>query len=163
MNNYIIVYPDELNHFGVKGMKWGVRKTTNNPPSSRKQKIVKAAKVGAVVAATGLAIYGGYKAHKLYEKAVDTLIFEYKLRGEQALHRYSFSKTMAKDASLKATKEPLEVIARHYSDEAKRHTNLASQYYKDANTYLGYVNKRKYPKREVAKTMINIAKGYPKP
>ena len=26
MNNYIIVYPNELNHFGVRGMKWGVRK-----------------------------------------------------------------------------------------------------------------------------------------
>lgn len=23
---YVIVYPNELNHFGVKGMKWGVRK-----------------------------------------------------------------------------------------------------------------------------------------
>lgn len=26
MNNYVIVYPNELKHFGVKGMKWGVRK-----------------------------------------------------------------------------------------------------------------------------------------
>lgn len=26
MNNYVIVYPNELNHFGVKGMKWGVRR-----------------------------------------------------------------------------------------------------------------------------------------
>lgn len=24
--NYFIVYPDELNHYGVRGMKWGVRK-----------------------------------------------------------------------------------------------------------------------------------------
>lgn len=30
---YRIVYPDELNHYGVKGMKWGVR--NDKPPRGR--------------------------------------------------------------------------------------------------------------------------------
>lgn len=31
--NYIIVYSDELNHYGVKGMRWGVRR--DKPPRGR--------------------------------------------------------------------------------------------------------------------------------
>jgi len=26
MSVYMIIYPDELNHYGVKGMKWGGKK-----------------------------------------------------------------------------------------------------------------------------------------
>lgn len=73
--NYIIVYPDELNHFGVKGMKWGVRKEPysnsqimrrqkdSSMSQERKAKIKKAAKIGAAVAVTAAVAYGGYKLH----------------------------------------------------------------------------------------------------
>lgn len=113
-NNY---YPDYLMHYGVKGMKWGVRKAAranaqkayketlsstsrignshytrvrkakkagqqayketikseraaakaerNTPEAkaARKEKVIKAAKIGAAVAGTALAAYGAYKLH----------------------------------------------------------------------------------------------------
>lgn len=70
---YRIVHPDELNHHGVKGMKWGVRKehpssqyTKRSSKESNKQwSTKKKVLVGtALVAGTLLSAYGGYKLHK---------------------------------------------------------------------------------------------------
>lgn len=71
----------ELRHFGVKGMKWGRRKARPQPTGigrsrdpvdnspeaqaarqeARRQKLKRAAKIGAAVAATALAVYGAKK------------------------------------------------------------------------------------------------------
>ena len=85
---------NELKHYGVKGMKWGVRKeretsntrrgkksidksdenTHNYDKKKRRDKLKKAIKIGAIAAATGLAVYGYYKVvdsgdlHRLIEK-----------------------------------------------------------------------------------------------
>lgn len=64
--------PDELYHYGIKGMKWGVRhdpeRTGRQRTSSdfhyqgqRKARLKKAAKIGAAVAVTAVAAYGAYK------------------------------------------------------------------------------------------------------
>jgi hypothetical protein len=72
---------DYLIHYGVKGMKWGVRRqaqvsagrgqniASRGPasPEQRKARIKKAAKIGVAVAGTALAAYG---AHKLHDKQV---------------------------------------------------------------------------------------------
>lgn len=64
---------DELYHYGVKGMKWGVRKeyvssskNLRKSDDTRKDKTKRAIKIGAAVAVTALATYGGYKLYKNY-------------------------------------------------------------------------------------------------
>ena len=37
--NYKIIYSDELYHYGVKGMKWGVRKADYNTDGIRSKNI----------------------------------------------------------------------------------------------------------------------------
>lgn len=81
MNSYIIAYPDELNHYGVKGMRWGVRKqlplvsgNRRNQSGStqdiyqrrqqRRARAKKVAKVGGAIALAALASYGAYKLSK---------------------------------------------------------------------------------------------------
>lgn len=65
-----------LEHHGVKGMKWGVRKQREQIPTSKRNSASKAqnkskinakklAKAGAIAVAAGLATYGAYKVYDL--------------------------------------------------------------------------------------------------
>lgn len=89
MENMDTLHNNELYHFGVKGMKWGQRRYQNQDGSYTSQgrgrydpngssssrssrsssgnnhaRLKKAAKIGAGVAAAGLAAYGGYRLAK---------------------------------------------------------------------------------------------------
>ena len=82
-------YSNELYHYGVKGMKWGIRKKykphprkpakkqDDNDESKSKFKLTdkqkKALKIGAAVAATALVAYGGYKLYQNREGIANNL------------------------------------------------------------------------------------------
>lgn len=99
---YVRSYPDTLCHYGVKGMKWGIRRKRNTVSSGRRtsngssskssksnttksssSKIKTAAKIGAAAAGVALAAYGGYKMSRY----INTKNFEYHMeKGEQAVN-----------------------------------------------------------------------------
>lgn len=93
---------NELYHFGVKGMKWGVRRnrslsTGNQKKASsnkseaqaRREKIKKAAIIGTAVVGTTLAAYGTYKASKYLKEKAGKLSYE---SGKKYAYEHFFSK-----------------------------------------------------------------------
>ena len=62
MDTSFITHSDDvIQHFGTKGMKWGIRRSTQ-------RKIKKAALIGGGLALAGAAAYAGYKGYDNYKK-----------------------------------------------------------------------------------------------
>ena len=60
---------DELYHFGILGMKWGVRRSKSNSSNKKQRNKKKLIAVGAVTATTVLALHGANKLLDMREKA----------------------------------------------------------------------------------------------
>ena len=93
---------NELYHYGVKGMKWGVRRnrslskgsqkkasSNKSEAQARREKIKKAAIIGAAVVGTTLAAYGTYKASKYLKEKAGKLSYE---SGKKYAYEHFFSK-----------------------------------------------------------------------
>lgn len=74
---------DTLEHFGIKGMRWGLRKSGTK--SSVGSKLKKAAIYGGAAALTGLAAYGAYKGLKgrsNYSSAVTKIVSQHRAKSK---------------------------------------------------------------------------------
>ena len=93
---------NELYHFGVKGMKWGVRRnrsfskgnqkkasSNKSEAQARSEKIKKAAIIGTAVAGTALAAYGTYKVSKYLKEKAGKLSYE---SGKKYANEHFFNK-----------------------------------------------------------------------
>lgn len=106
---------DYIMHYGVLGMKWGVRKDRKTSGKSKKKrkkmtdKQKKYIKIGAAVAATALLAYGGYKLYKTGN--ADFLIGKGKdlvgglLGSSNAVNKESIAKVVKSVNPLKGTVE----------------------------------------------------------
>lgn len=62
MDTSFITHSDDvIQHFGTKGMKWGIRRSTQ-------KKLKKAAMIGGGIALAGAAAYAGYKGYNGYKR-----------------------------------------------------------------------------------------------
>lgn len=93
---------NELYHYGVKGMKWGVRRnrslskgspkkasSNKSEAQARREKIKKAAIIGTAVVGTALAAYGTYKASKYLKEKAGKLSYE---SGKKYANEHFFNK-----------------------------------------------------------------------
>ena len=93
---------NELYHYGVNGMKWGVRRnrslskgspkkasSNKSEAQARREKIKKAAIIGTAVVGTTLAAYGTYKASKYLKEKAGKLSYE---SGKKYANEHFFNK-----------------------------------------------------------------------
>jgi hypothetical protein len=107
---------DTLEHFGVKGMRWGRRKSSTK--SSVGSKLKKAAIYGGAAALTGLAAYGAYKGLKgrsNYSSAVTKIVSQRKSK-PKIKPDMDYAESILKNAW---TKQRPKNSASNYGDKLK--------------------------------------------
>ena len=109
---------DTLEHFGVKGMRWGHRKSGTK--SSVGSKLKKAAIYGGAAALTGLAAYGTYKGLKgrsNYSSAVTKIVSQRKSKSKPKIKPdMDYAESILKNAW---TKQRPKSSAANYGDKLK--------------------------------------------
>ena len=137
MSNYYIGIPQDeaLYHYGVKGMKWGVRHDklrSNSRRNGLSDKQKQAIKIGVIAVGSALAIYGGYQLYKAMGRRPSTMLrYGVSESLQQTLHTYP-----SNDISLKPNTKLQRVSQESYEDlRVKGHTYLSYKF-RDNQRYL---------------------------
>lgn len=170
----------ELRHHGVKGMKWGRRKArpqatgtgrrggqTDNSPEAqaarkeaRKQKLKRAAKIGAAVTATALAAYGAKKLHDVVrDKHLELQMKEASRKINNALQMYGPThdayRTNVNAWKDKVYTDTMNTAARNARNDSfgTAAKNVAGYYRRELETKANpYIEKARKYKKQIAKT-----------
>lgn len=121
VTRYKIVYPNELNHFGVKGMKWGVRKqiVSRNSHRSRIQDYQTrdeqlGSKIRRDAKAAKNSSRGKRKVIKAYNKAYNSKSKELYVKNGKALEKSIYSNSKKYYSLVDAIQDQSSAHARQY-------------------------------------------------
>ena len=160
----MIYYTEELSHYGVKGMKWGVRKErkASDSANTNADKLKKAAKIGAAVAATALVAYGGYKISKLHNEAINDLSRSYIRKGKNQMAMYSSARELASRSVQYADQSKIrggsKVLQKHHLENAEYLRKKADEHFDIGADLISKGQNKNFTKKEVVGQMAHIAK-----
>lgn len=145
----------------------------------RKARVKKAAKIGAAVAVTALAAYGGYKAYKLHNSAVTSLGKKYSNLSKKYMDLVELNRNTAHMQADRADKYKLlagyvqknqpgnksEVEIYRKAEKAlmkaaNESDARAEKRLEEALNYYSKAKNKDFSKKEVAREMIDIAKKH---
>ena len=164
MNNYRIVYPNELSHYGVRGMKWGVRKQSE-VYGSRQQKWAARSQNARTRLGKARADYNEsyYKYKKDEAKSVEKALekgdvkkaVRAKYGGERIARELGFK---ADVASKKAARQTKEKKRAKYEAEARKYKS-AQKAIQDANKSGNSIDRVKKATKNMMNTSYKDASG----
>ena len=129
-------------------------KTSEKAKALRKERLKKAAKVGAIAAGTALAIYGGYKLNQALNKNVSA---HYQSLGQSYFEKYAKIKLRADGLDMGGYISPNSGISTSESSSMLR--SLANENFNRHQNYRQLARKNSYSTREKLDVAKRIIKG----
>lgn len=161
MNYYITERPDELYHYGVKGMKWGIRKAEKYEAKSKKwaEKEAKAKTNFGRNRAGGKRISYKYaaKGERAAASAPDRKSRRQERYGAEATVRQN--EALAEIHAMKASRATKEKTRTKYTSQAYNANSMAQHYKKVSRHSKSTIKRIIYSSKHIMKTPLRTMKG----
>lgn len=138
------------------------QKISSPEHQARMEKAKKAAKIGAVVGATALTVYGGYKLSKLQKSAADSLAQKSIKRGKEFVNAGFEGHKTASHIANRADQAKLRGsydVMKMQMQLANNTTKIADQAYETGFNMIKKGQNKAFTKKEVAREMLDLARN----